>query len=308
MSVRRRLPAKRKNVPESSIYSLENPSNSTEQTSPPLSKRKKVETEKRLRRYRPSMTNAIYDRIDRALHQRLYLLAITKSSTESCSREYKVLGQTANVYTVIISHLPSCTCPDYGKGNLCKHIIFILHRVLKVSRHSPLIYQQALLTSELNEIFANADAQNNDLSILAEQPIRDAYHATTGDPSVVIPTMKSKIEQKPMTDDDECPICFESMMNEKNNIIFCTRSCGNNIHKNCFEKWRQAKLSMNESVTCPFCRIEWKTKKDQEDNGQHHQPSRAYLNLAAYSTTNDYDEDDDDDEDDEDDLFYNYWW
>jgi hypothetical protein len=43
--------------------------------------------------------------------------------------------------------------------------------VLKVSRNSPLIYQQALLTIELNEIFTKADAQTNDLSILAEQQV-----------------------------------------------------------------------------------------------------------------------------------------
>ena len=61
--------------------------------------------------------------------------------------------------------------PDYAKGYLCKHIIFVLHRVLKVSRNSPLIYQQALLTSELNEIFTKADSQNNDSSILAEQTV-----------------------------------------------------------------------------------------------------------------------------------------
>ncbi len=85
-------------------------------------------------------------------------------------------------------------------------------------------------------------------------------------------------------------------MNEKDNILFCSTSCGNNMHKNCFEKWRQAKLSMNESVTCPFCRIEWKTVTDKTKN-----LSTNYLNLAAYSTTNDYDEDFDDD------LFWNYW-
>jgi len=62
--------------------------------------------------------------------------------------------------------------PDYAKGHLCKHIIFVLHRVLKVDRNSPLIYQQALLTNELNEIFTKADQQNNDSSILAEQPVK----------------------------------------------------------------------------------------------------------------------------------------
>ncbi len=97
MSVRQRLPTKRKNVRNITL-STENESSSTDESSPSSSKRQKTVTEKCLRRYRPSMTIGIYDRIERALHQRLYLLAITKSSNESIYREYKVLGQTANVY------------------------------------------------------------------------------------------------------------------------------------------------------------------------------------------------------------------
>src|ERR1700677_269969 len=110
MSVRQRLATKRKNSSRNVAFSVENESDSTNESNPTSSKRKKTVTEKRLRRYRSSMTVAIYDRIERALNQRLYLLAITKSSNESISREYKVLGQTANVYTIVITHIPSCTC------------------------------------------------------------------------------------------------------------------------------------------------------------------------------------------------------
>lgn len=63
--------------------------------------------------------------------------------------------------------------PDNAKGHLCKHIIFVLHRVLKVERKSPLIYQEALLTSELREIFSKADSQYNGSYILAEQSVRN---------------------------------------------------------------------------------------------------------------------------------------
>jgi hypothetical protein len=110
MSVRQRSSTKRKNPPTNVTFSTENESNSIDESNPSLSKRKKPDTEKRLRRYRSSMTIGIYDRIERALNQRLYLLAIAKSSNESFSREYKVLGQTGNVYTVVITHIPSCTC------------------------------------------------------------------------------------------------------------------------------------------------------------------------------------------------------
>ena len=65
--------------------------------------------------------------------------------------------------------------PDHSNGYLCKHIIFVLHRVLKVDRHSPLLHQKALLTVELHEIFVKAEAQQrgnfNDLSILAEREV-----------------------------------------------------------------------------------------------------------------------------------------
>ena len=85
------------------------------------------------------------------------------------------------------------------------------------------------------------------------------------------------------------------MINDTNNIMFCSISCGNNMHKNCFEKWRKAKLLFNEPVTCPFCRIEWKMNTEATNNH-----SNGYLNLATYSTTHDYDEDDDDW------MFYHY--
>ena len=67
-----------------------------------------------------------------------------------------VLG---NVYTVTISHTPTCTCPvgifkNKSKETLCKHALYILHNVLKVPEH--LKQQNAFLTSELKEIFANA--------------------------------------------------------------------------------------------------------------------------------------------------------
>ena len=109
MASRQRLTNKRKNIRNLTLSAENEPSSSTESV-PTSSKRQKKTTEKRLRRYRASMTVAIYDRIERALHQRLYLLATVKSSNESIHREYKVLGQTANVYTVIITHIPSCTC------------------------------------------------------------------------------------------------------------------------------------------------------------------------------------------------------
>jgi hypothetical protein len=53
------------------------------------------------------------------------------------------------VYTVKISRYLHCDCPDHAKGNLCKHILFVMLRVLKLSHDNPLVWQRALLTKEV---------------------------------------------------------------------------------------------------------------------------------------------------------------
>jgi uncharacterized Zn finger protein len=61
------------------------------------------------------------------------------------------------VYTVKISRHPNCTCPDHDKGNLCKHILFVMLRVLKLATNNPLVWQKALLTKEVRRQAASKD-------------------------------------------------------------------------------------------------------------------------------------------------------
>lgn len=111
--------------------------------------------EKRAARFRTG-TDKDRDRIDRALSQRLYLLRQDDTSTDgSLSKKFSVLGSTGNVYEVKISRVPSCTCPDFLRGHVCKHIIFVIARVLRVSSSSPLLIQRALLQSELATMFSS---------------------------------------------------------------------------------------------------------------------------------------------------------
>lgn len=68
-----------------------------------------------------------------------------------------------------------CSCPDFGKGNLCKHILFIYLKVLRVNSGSPLIYQTALITSELQDIF-RAAPQDPSRSVLADEAVRRRFN------------------------------------------------------------------------------------------------------------------------------------
>ena len=123
----------------------------------------------------------------------------------------KVLGSTGNVYDVDICHLPTCSCPDFQKGNLCKHIIFILCRVLSVSSTSNLIYQNALLSCEIESIFLQADKKGLARAYQANQAVVDA---------AIGKATSSSDEVKPVkTPEGDCVSwslsrCWESCMNE----------------------------------------------------------------------------------------------
>lgn len=95
----------------------------TTKTLPTEDHTESVPVEKRLHCYRRKLTSAIRTRIQRALSQRLYLLAASSTPAEPNHREYRVFGQTGNVYTVTIDHVPSCTCKF--REFLCKRKIDI---------------------------------------------------------------------------------------------------------------------------------------------------------------------------------------
>lgn len=61
----------------------------------------------------------------------------------------------AAVYEVRVGRFPSCTCPDAAiRGNLCKHYLYVMIRVLRLKDDDPLVWQRALLTSEAEEVCA----------------------------------------------------------------------------------------------------------------------------------------------------------
>jgi hypothetical protein len=62
--------------------------------------------------------------------------------------------------------------------------------------------------------------------------------------------------RKPVEDD--CPICcMEFAKDDK--VTWCRASCGNNIHRECFNLW--AKTKLNDNATCPYCRTLWQDDK-----------------------------------------------
>lgn len=206
--------------------------------------------EKRMRGYVELLSDKYYRFLESANTQRMFVIDRERGVEGSCHAHHddcpcetvQIAGSTGNVYTVTISHLPSCSCPvgifwKKGQEQCCKHVLYVLHHVLKAP--DELKYQNAFLTSELRELFANAPALP---SVIADDEPKDG-------------------NRKPVEDD--CPICCMEFEADEE-IVWCKAACGNNVHKGCFDQWAKTKAG---NVTCPFCRTAWqsadKAKKQQ---------------------------------------------
>ncbi|KAJ2977338.1 hypothetical protein NUW58_g7842 [Xylaria curta] len=197
-----------------------------------------VTDEKRLRRFRakaPASFNVIYQR---ATEQRFYVLNRSRCGTSECPEEkIEITGSTGNIYTVHIAQIPSCNCPHARKGNQCKHIIYVMSRVLRARLE--LVYQLALLSNELREIFESAPLIGIDGDSKSESQ----------DPN------RKQLE-------GDCPICF-TPFEDAEETVYCRATCGQNMHKECFEMWAATKRqSARAAVTCPMCRSPWQDDED----------------------------------------------
>ena len=217
--------------------------------------------EKRAKRFREKAPQSFAELYNRATTQRMFVLdriqtassAAPPTSTAAAPPTYAaaapapaarpasapsarvhLAGTTGNIYTVHITHVPTCSCPAYTKAKSpCKHVIYVLHHVLKAPAN--LVYQLAFLTSELVQIFAHAPPP----------PGAGGIDANTAG------------NRKPLEDD--CPICcceFEPG-EAASATVFCRAACGNNMHTTCFSQWAASKRATGSVVTCPFCRTPW---------------------------------------------------
>ena len=198
--------------------------------------------ERRLRVYVEEPSDKYHRFFKSANTQRMFVIdrergveAECHANNENCPCEtIQIAGSTGNVYTVTICHLPSCSCPvgilwKKGQEQCCKHVLYVLHHVLKAA--DELKCQNAFLTSELQELFADAPAL----------------------PSQVADDEPKDGNRKPVEDD--CPICCMEFQ-EDDELVWCRAACGNNVHKSCFGEWAKVKAG---NVTCPFCRTAWQS-------------------------------------------------
>lgn len=185
------------------------------------------------------------DRKQRSKVQKLYLIESLPTTTAD-SKQYVVMGSTGNVYTVTIEPSPKCTCPDYKqRKNRCKHIYFILFRLFKLDDNKA--DKSKFNKDELLLMFLNTPPITENLII--DYNKKEKYEK--------LKSGKTSVANR--ATDDDCPICMEELENGSE-LVFCKYSCGNAVHKICFDMW-----SIKKS-TCVYCRANWYQEESEYIN------------------------------------------
>ncbi|KAB5547144.1 SWIM zinc finger protein [Coniochaeta sp. 2T2.1] len=235
--------AKRKRTAEASTsYSYHDDASPSKKAKTPRKNKCDPPEEKRLRRHRPKPPQSFTEVYARATSQRFFVLSRTRTGYGDEQEEtVELAGSTGNIYTVTIARQPTCDCPHAKAGNQCKHVLYVMARVLRAKYEY--VYQLALLGSELREIFEAAG------------PIPSENDGEGGGEK------EEDKNRKPI--EGECPICYEGL-EEDEALVYCRASCGQNMHKACMEMWAATKRAQGREakVTCPYCRTLWEGDRD----------------------------------------------
>ena len=159
------------------------------------------------------MNNDSKKKIKDALKQRMFLIDY---SSNDQSLYFKIENYSSKVYDITInSNKITCTCPDYNiRNRICRHILFILSRILKIEFLTDTVIILPVLNFSL-DISDLGKKLNNKLN-----PRLHVY--------------KDIVEGLPEST-QECSICFEKFTE----ILKLTQChyCKNFFHMECIRFW-----------------------------------------------------------------------
>lgn len=222
------------------------------------------------------VTRRVASRIIRALQHHLRLL-------HRAGPEFFVLGATGNVYMVTLAAAPACTCPDPSVP--CKHILFVLLRVLGLSLDEACVWRQSLRPCQVARLVAAPTCAEAD--VVAGPRARERFHQLWSARAAA----KAEESRRRRRRDDQvaaagasgrldgaaCPVCLEEMSPPgaaaAAAMLLTCATCRNSVHGECFARWKRSRG--RRAATCVVCRARWR----QPSREQEKEP---YINLSAY--------------------------
>ena len=197
---------------------------------------------------------------------------------------FKVSGSMRDEYTVAIplDGKPTCTCLDARihcnkKSCVCKHVCFVLFRVLKmdlVSSTRNFFETRRLEEDEVREVYSSVmfgrlrhhdhsradpvftsgeiDRLVDQISTLSTRSTLSTTSTTTSRislPSTSRDKNQDFLRVERIDDHDECPICYDELVHAEKELRGCP-DCGKGVHLQCIRRW----LYSAPRPSCVYCR------------------------------------------------------
>lgn len=195
------------------------------------------------------------ERKRRAMSQPIFF--IDHESRPSSSDElFRVMGTSRMPYEVTFVDHPqpawACSCPDFARreGLFCKHIFFVLARVLNVE----------------HDCRTCADVRRQ----FQDQQIARQFVYVPPPPTSSSSSSASSVQQKPWVG-ETCAICYEVFSEpDASTLVYCHQTCGKSLHRACFDGYQHV---VGES-RCPYCRSDMPNFASQAPHAGRRQRQR----------------------------------
>jgi hypothetical protein len=157
---------------------------------------------------------------------------------------FKVAGDTGTVYDVLLCAQPACSCDAYkyrfargGKAAVCKHLAFVLVKVLGMPANHYLLHQTAWLTWETAYWQARPRA-----ALTAPRPVLE---------------LLGFVPPRVLDTDGVCPICRDPF--EAGEATCRCAACQALFHTQCVSDYNKSQLP--GQPLCAACRAQWSSEE-----------------------------------------------
>lgn len=202
-------------------------------------------------------------RFDKIFTEPFYLISVREASNaHRYLLQFDVSGSRADSYCLSLAcdGTISCTCRDAifhtrQRGCVCKHVCFLLYRVLQLSEDPPFAFfrNRVLTADKVQQVCATV--RSNHLNFRpgifsVSTRVDSAPTGTVGDQEKF-----KTIRKQPEPTDNDCPICLLPLLDDPPTRLLSCPACHNNVHETCMRTW----LYLAPQKTCVYCRdVVWR--------------------------------------------------
>lgn len=205
-------------------------------------------------------------RFRKILHEPFFMLSLdAPGRTPGAAARFTVAGSQTQPYDVELLQdgRTTCTCADARMNCtrlrcVCKHVCFLLFRVLRLESPGGFFRRGLKLTAEeLEAVLARrsaADGVDHRLELSNQGRSLDEMTARLGrlriGNGLHHPPRSFAHVARPPEPDDECPVCYDMLLARLGggDALCGCPDCGRAVHVRCALRW------MQQQRTCVYCR------------------------------------------------------